>query len=257
MIKQIYITQLTTIFRKEFFRRSRIWIQTILPSVITIFLYITIFGNFIGSRLGDISGLPYIQFILPGLIIMPIISNSYMNVVGSFYSGRFQKSVEELFVSPLSSHVILIGYVLGGVSRAFVVGFAVYLVSLSFTSIPIHNVYLAIFLTLLVSFLFSILGFINAVYAKSFDDINIIPTFVLTPLTYLGGTFYSIYNLPEAWQTVSLFNPIAYMVSAFRYAFIGIEEMNTLYAIVMMFILIFFMYSLAIYLLNRGIGVKN
>ena len=257
MIRQLYITQLTTIFRKELFRWSRIWIQTILPSLITIFLYITIFGNFIGSRLGDISGLPYIQFILPGLIIMPIISNSYMNVVGSFYSGRFQKSVEELFVSPLSSHVILIGYVLGGVSRAFVVGFAVYLVSLSFTNIPIHNVYLAIFLTLLVSFLFSILGFINAVYAKSFDDINIIPTFVLTPLTYLGGTFYSIYNLPETWQTVSLFNPIAYMVSAFRYAFIGIEEMNTFNAIVMMFILIFFMYSLAIYLLNRGIGVKN
>jgi ABC-2 type transport system permease protein len=188
---------------------------------------------------------------------MPIISNSYMNVVGSFYSGRFQKSIEELFVSPLSSHVILIGYVMGGVSRAFVVGFVVYIVSLSFTSIPVHNVFLAIFLTLLVSFLFSILGFINAVYAKSFDDINIIPTFVLTPLTYLGGTFYSIYNLPEAWQTVSMFNPIAYMVSAYRYAFIGVEDLNTYGAILLMFILIFMLYSLAIYLLNKGIGVKN
>jgi ABC-2 type transport system permease protein len=146
---------------------------------------------------------------------------------------------------------------MGGVSRAFVVGFVVYIVSLSFTSIPVHNVFLAIFLTLLVSFLFSILGFINAVYAKSFDDINIIPTFVLTPLTYLGGTFYSIYNLPEVWQTVSIFNPIAYMVSAYRYAFIGVEEMNTYTAILMMFILIFVLYSLAIYLLNKGIGVKN
>ena len=188
---------------------------------------------------------------------MPIISNSYMNVVGSFYSGRFQKSIEELFVSPLSTHVILIGYVMGGVSRAFVVGFAVYLVSLTFTNIPIYNIYLAIFLTLLVSILFSILGFINAVYAKSFDDINIIPTFVLTPLTYLGGTFYSIYDLPEIWQSISMFNPIAYMVSAYRYAFIGVEEMSTGSAITMMFMLIFIMYSLAIFLLNKGIGVKN
>ncbi len=256
-MRHLYFIQITTIFKKEFTRWSRIWIQTILPSVITMFLYITIFGNFIGERIGEINGLPYIHFIIPGLIIMPIISNSYMNVVGSFYSGRFQKSIEELFVSPLSSHVILIGYVMGGVSRAFVVGFVVYIVSLSFTSIPVYNVSLAIFLTLLVSFLFSILGFINAVYAKSFDAINIIPTFVLTPLTYLGGTFYSIYNLPEAWQTVSLFNPIAYMVSAYRYAFIGVEDLNTYTAILLMFFLIFMMYSLAIYLLNKGIGVKN
>ena len=257
MIKKLYLIQLSTIFKKEFVRWSRIWIQTILPSVITIFLYITIFGNFIGSRIGEINELPYIYFIIPGLIIMPIISNSYMNVVGSFYSGRFQKSIEELFVSPLSTHVILIGYVMGGVSRAFVVGFAVYLVSLTFTNIPIYNIYLAIFLTLLVSILFSILGFINAVYAKSFDDINIIPTFVLTPLTYLGGTFYSIYDLPEIWQSISMFNPIAYMVSAYRYAFIGVEEMSTGSAITMIFMLIFIMYSLAIYLLNKGIGVKN
>jgi len=256
-MKSLYLIQLVTIFRKEFVRWSRIWIQTILPSVITIFLYITIFGNFIGERIGEVNDLPYIHFIIPGLIIMPIISNSYMNVVGSFYSGRFQKSIEELFVSPLSTHVILIGYVMGGVSRAFVVGFAVYIVSLAFTDIPIHNMFLAIFLTLLVSILFSILGFINAAYAKSFDDINIIPTFVLTPLTYLGGTFYSIYDLPEIWQSISLFNPIAYMVSAFRYAFIGIEEMNTYSAVLMMFFLIFLMYSLAIYILNKGIGVKN
>ena len=257
MMRNLYLIQLLTIFRKEFVRWSRIWIQTILPSVITIFLYITIFGNFIGERIGEINDLPYIHFIIPGLIIMPIISNSYMNVVGSFYSGRFQKSIEELFVSPLSTHVILTGYVLGGVSRAFVVGFAVYVVSLAFTDIPIHNMSLAIFLTLLVSVLFSILGFINAAYAKSFDDINIIPTFVLTPLTYLGGTFYSIYDLPETWQSISMFNPIAYMVSAFRYAFIGIEEMNTYSAVFMMFILIFLMYSLAIYILNKGIGIKN
>ena len=256
-MKNLYLIQLVTIFRKEFVRWSRIWIQTILPSVITIFLYITIFGNFIGERIGEINDLPYIHFIIPGLIIMPIISNSYMNVVGSFYSGRFQKSIEELFVSPLSTHVILIGYVLGGVSRAFVVGFAVYIVSLAFTDIPIHNMFLAIFLTLLVSILFSILGFINAAYAKSFDDINIIPTFVLTPLTYLGGTFYSIYDLPETWQSISMFNPIAYMVSAFRYAFIGIEEMNTYSAVFMIFFLIFLMYSIAIYILNKGIGVKN
>ena len=149
-MKDLYLIQITTIFKKEFARWSRIWIQTFMPSVINMFLYITIFGNFIGERIGEINGLDYIHFIIPGLIIMPIISNSYMNVVGTFYSGRFQKSIEELFVSPLSSHVILIGYVMGGVSRAFVVGFVVYIVSLSFTSIPVHNVFLAIFLLSLI-----------------------------------------------------------------------------------------------------------
>ena len=166
-----------TTVRKEFVRFARIWIQTILPSVITIFLYITIFGNFIGDRIGNIDSFNYVDYIIPGLIIMPIISNSYMNVVGSFYSSRFQKSHEELLVSPVPNYIILLGYVTGGVMRAFVVGLAVYLVTTLFTNIPIANIPLVILVTFLTAFLFSIAGFINAIYAKSFDDINIVTTF--------------------------------------------------------------------------------
>lgn len=246
-----------TIVRKEFVRFARIWIQTILPSVITIFLYITIFGNFIGDRIGNIESFNYIDYIIPGLIIMPIISNSYMNVVGSFYSSRFQKSHEELLVSPVPDYIILLGYVTGGVMRAFVVGFSVYLVTTLFTEIPITNIPLVILVTFLTAFLFSIAGFINAIYAKSFDDINIVTTFILTPLTYLGGTFYSIDALPQVWQDISIFNPIAYIISTYRLAFLGIEETNLFLSLSIIIILIIFLFSLALMLLSRGTGIKN
>lgn len=246
-----------TIVRKEFVRFARIWIQTILPSVITIFLYITIFGNFIGDRIGNIESFNYIDYIIPGLIIMPIISNSYMNVVGSFYSSRFQKSHEELLVSPVPDYIILLGYVTGGVMRAFVVGFSVYLVTTLFTEIPITNIPLVILVTFLTAFLFSIAGFINAIYAKSFDDINIVTTFILTPLTYLGGTFYSIDALPQVWQDISIFNPIAYIISTYRLAFLGIEETNLFLSLSIIIILIVFLFSLALMLLSRGTGIKN
>ena len=246
-----------TIVRKEFVRFARIWIQTILPSVITIFLYITIFGNFIGDRIGNIESFNYIDYIIPGLIIMPIISNSYMNVVGSFYSSRFQKSHEELLVSPVPDYIILLGYVTGGVMRAFVVGFSVYLVTTLFTEIPITNIPLVILVTFLTAFLFSIAGFINAIYAKSFDDINIVTTFILTPLTYLGDTFYSIDALPQVWQDISIFNPIAYIISTYRLAFLGIEETNLFLSLSIIIILIVFLFSLALMLLSRGTGIKN
>ena len=257
MIKKEFLIAYQTIVRKEFVRFARIWIQTILPSVITIFLYITIFGNFIGDRIGVISDFNYIDYIIPGLVIMPIISNSYMNVVGSFYSSRFQKSHEEMMVSPLPDYIILLGYVSGGVIRAFVVGVAVFLVTTMFTDIPVYNMWLVVLITFLTSFLFSTAGFINAVYAKSFDDINIVTTFVLTPLTYLGGTFYSIDALPQVWQDISVFNPIAYIISSYRFAFLGLEETSLALSLSIVFVLIIILFFTALMILSKGIGIKN
>jgi len=257
MIKIEFLIAYQTIVRKEFVRFARIWIQTILPSVITIFLYITIFGNFIGDRIGNIDDFNYIDYIIPGLIIMPIISNSYMNVVGSFYSSRFQKSHEEMMVSPVPNYIILLGYVSGGVMRAFVVGVAVFFVTTLFTDIPVYNVWLVILITFLTAFLFSTAGFINAVYAKSFDDINIVTTFVLTPLTYLGGTFYSIDALPQVWQDISVFNPIAYIISSYRLAFLGLEETSIVLSLIIIIALIIILFMLALMILSRGIGIKN
>ena len=257
MIKKEFLIAYQTIVRKEFVRFARIWIQTILPSVITIFLYITIFGNFIGDRIGVISDFNYIDYIIPGLVIMPIISNSYMNVVGSFYSSRFQKSHEEMMVSPVPDYIILLGYVSGGVIRAFVVGIAVFFVTTIFTDIPVYNMWLVILITFLTSFLFSTAGFINAVYAKSFDDIIIVTTFVLTPLTYLGGTFYSIDALPQVWQDISVFNPIAYIISSYRFAFLGLEETSLALSLSIVVVLIIILFFVALMILSKGIGIKN
>ena len=257
MIKKEFLIAYQTIVRKEFVRFARIWIQTILPSVITIFLYITIFGNFIGDRIGVISDFNYIDYIIPGLVIMPIISNSYMNVVGSFYSSRFQKSHEEMMVSPVPDYIILLGYVSGGVIRAFVVGIAVFFVTTIFTDIPVYNMWLVVLITFLTSFLFSTAGFINAVYAKSFDDINIVTTFVLTPLTYLGGTFYSIDALPQVWQDISVFNPIAYIISSYRFAFLGLEETSLALSLSIVVVLIIVLFFVALMILSKGIGIKN
>jgi len=257
MIKKEFLIAYQTIVRKEFVRFARIWIQTILPSVITIFLYITIFGNFIGDRIGVISDFNYIDYIIPGLVIMPIISNSYMNVVGSFYSSRFQRSHEEMMVSPVPDYIILLGYVSGGVIRAFVVGIAVFFVTTIFTDIPVYNMWLVILITFLTSFLFSTAGFINAVYAKSFDDINIVTTFVLTPLTYLGGTFYSIDALPQVWQDISVFNPIAYIISSYRFAFLGLEETSLALSLSIVVVLIIILFFVALMILSKGIGIKN
>ena len=246
-----------TIVNKEFLRFARIWIQTILPSVITIFLYITIFGNFIGERIGEIKSFTYIDYIIPGLIIMPVITNSYMNVVGSFYSARFQKSVEELLISPVPNYIILFGYITGGVLRAFFVAVAVYFVTKFFTNIEIYNLVFTSLIIFLTSFLFATAGFINAVFAKSFDDINIIPTFILAPLTYLGGTFYSIDVLPQFWQDVSIFNPIAYIVSAFRYGYIGLVETDLFLALFIIIFLCVILFLIALVILAKGIGIKN
>ncbi|MDH3527257.1 MAG: ABC transporter permease, partial [Gammaproteobacteria bacterium] len=219
-------TAFRTILTKEVLRFARIWLQTVLPPMITTALYFIIFGNLIGPRIGEMDGFVYMDFIVPGLIMMSVITNSYANVVSSFYGSKFQRHIEEMLVAPVPNYVILTGFIGGGVARGLTCGIAVTLVSLFFTSLNVHNFWVMFSMILLTAILFSLAGFINAVYAKSFDDISIIPTFILTPLTYLGGIFYSINMLPEFWQKVSLANPILYMINAFRYGFLGISDIR-------------------------------
>ncbi|MFC3903862.1 ABC-2 type transport system permease protein [Acinetobacter marinus] len=246
-----------TIVRKEVRRFMRIWPQTLLPPAITMSLYFVIFGNLVGSRIGEMGGFSYIQFIVPGLIMMSVITNSYSNVTSSFFSAKFQRSVEELITSPVPNHIILLGFMVGGVARGICVGFIVTLVSLLFTHLSIFNIFVTIYTVIITSMLFSLAGFINAVYAKSFDDISIIPTFVLTPLTYLGGVFYAISNLSPFWQSVSLLNPIVYMVNAFRYGILGHSDVNVRISLLVISAGCFMMYAIAYHLLRRGTGMRE
>jgi ABC-2 type transport system permease protein len=248
---------LKTIIIREYLRFIRIWVQTILPPAITTALYFVIFGNLIGSQIGDIDGHKYMDYIVPGVILMAVITNSYGNVVAPFYSAKFQKSIEELLVSPTPNYLIVLGYVSGGVARGMIVGVVVTLVAMFFSDINVHNYALSLMVFFLTATLFSMAGFINAVYANSFDDISIIPTFVLTPLTYLGGIFYSLEMLPEFWQTVSLANPILYMINAFRYGVIGSSDINLSIAILIIVGFNVLLFSYAMYLLNHGIGIRQ
>ena len=246
-----------TILTKEVRRFLRIWVQTLLPPAITMSLYFVIFGNLIGRRIGEMQGFQYMDFIVPGLIMMSVITSSYANVVSSFFSAKFQHQIEELLVSPLPNWVILLGYVMGGMARGLAVGVLVTLLSLGFTDLHIEHLGITVSIILLTAMLFSLAGFINALYATSFDDISIIPTFVLTPLTYLGGVFYSIQLLPEFWQGVSQANPILYMVNAFRYGFLGISDINVGFAFVFVGAFIAVLFALALYLLKRGSGLRQ
>jgi len=248
---------LSTIVRKEIRRFMRIWPQTLLPPAITMTLYFVIFGQMIGSRVGEMGGFSYIQFIAPGLIMMAVITNSYSNVVSSFYSVKFQRSIEELIASPVPHHVILIGYLLGGVIRGLLVGLIVTALSLFFTQLHVTHAFVMIFTVLVTAILFSLGGFINAVYAKSFDDISIVPTFVLTPLTYLGGVFYSMELLSPFWQNVSLINPIVYMVNAFRYGILGHSDVNVWLSLSMISAFCVVLYLYAYRLLSRGTGMRE
>lgn len=253
----LYTTAFGTLFIKECLRFLRIWIQTILPPVITTALYFIIFGRLIGSQLAPTAGLSYIEYIMPGLILMTMISNSYANVVSSFFSAKFQRHIEEMIVSPLPNSVIILGFVAGGVARGLVVGAVVTLVASFFVSFRVTHPGVLLAMALLTVILFSIAGLINAIFAKTFDDISIIPTFVLTPLTYLGGVFYTIHWLPNFWQTLSLGNPILYMVNVFRYGIFGVTDINiTLaFSIVLGFIIV--LYSTSLYLLNKGVGITH
>ena len=246
-----------TIVVKEIRRFVRIWPQTLLPPAITMTLYFVIFGNLIGSRIGDMAGFDYMQFIVPGLVMMSVIQNSYGNVVSSFYSTKFQRSIEEMLVSPMSSTTILLGYVAGGVARGIFVGLIVTMLSLFFTELQIQHVLVTILVVVLTAVLFSIGGFINAMFANKFDDVAIIPTFVLTPLTYLGGVFYSIDLLPEFWRTVSLFNPVVYMVNTFRYGLLGVSDVDVMASLAAIILFTVALFSLALWMLNRGIGIRQ
>lgn len=246
-----------TILRREIRRFMRIWPQTLLPPAITMTLYFAIFGNLIGSRIGEMDGFSYMQFIVPGLIMMSVITNSYSNVASSFFSAKFQHSVQELLVSPTPNWVVLSGYVLGGVARGLFVGVVVTVLSLFFTHLHLHNLLLTVLIVLLTSIMFALGGFVNALFARSFDDVSIVPTFILTPLTYLGGVFYSISLLPDFWQGVSMLNPVLYMVNAFRYGILGVSDIDVTWALVIICAFIIGLFCIGLTLLNRGRGIRS
>ena len=248
---------LKTIWIKECTRFLRIWVQTLVPPAITMSLYFVIFGNLIGKRIGEMGGFSYMEFIVPGLIMMSIITNSYSNVSSSFFSAKFQRNVEELLVSPVPTWVIIMGFVGGGVARALIIGVIVTFVSTFFVDVKIHNFFVIVITLVLTSVLFATAGLINGIYAKSFDDISVIPTFVMTPLTYLGGVFYSLTLLPEFWQTVSQANPIVYMVNGFRYGFLGVSDVNHWISIGLLIGFNCILLGLAYTLLKRGVGIRS
>ena len=246
-----------TILIKEIRRFTRIWPQTLLPPAITMSLYFVIFGNLIGSRIGDMGGFDYMQYIVPGLIMMSVIQNSYGNVVSSFFSTKFQHSIEEMLVSPMSPSVILCGYIAGGVARGLAVGVIVTALALCFTKLGLVHAGVTLLVVVLTAVLFSLAGFINAVFARNFDDISIIPTFVLTPLTYLGGVFYSIDLLPEFWRNVTLLNPVVYMVNSFRYGILGVSDVNVVGSLLAIVGFTVALYVFSLWLLRRGIGIRQ
>jgi ABC-2 type transport system permease protein len=246
-----------TIILRECSRIVRIWGQTIVPSAVTATLYFVIFGSLIGRRVGQMGGFDYMQYIAPGLIMMAVITNAYGNVVSSFFGAKFQRFLEEIMVSPLPNWVIVAGYVGGGVLRGLLVGGVVTVVSLIFTHLAVHHVFVIIAAVLLTAIVFALGGFINAVFAKNFDQINWIPTFILTPLTYFGGVFYSISLLPEWAQRLSYANPILHMVNAFRYGFLGTSDVNLGVAFTIMTGAAVGLFWLAVTLMNRGTGMRD
>ncbi len=248
---------LYTLVSREVSRFLRIWTQTLLPSIVSIALYFVIFGNLIGPRIGIMDGVKYIDYIVPGLIMMSVITNAYSNVVASFFSVKFQKNIEEMLVSPLPMTIILWGFVLGGVVRGMAVGILVTLLSLCFTQVHIAHLGITILVVVLTALLFSLAGLLNGIFANKFDDINIIPTFVLTPLTYLGGVFYSISMLSDFWQNISLVNPIFYMVNAFRYGMLGSADVGISVSLMMIIGLTLTMYIITVIVLKKGIGVRS
>ncbi|WP_163936586.1 ABC transporter permease [Paraferrimonas sp. SM1919] len=256
-MKANYWVAFTSIFIKEWNRFTRIWAQTLLPPAITSTLYFMIFGTLIGERIGPMGGVSYMEFIAPGLIMMTVISNSYANVSSSFFSAKLQRNVEELLVAPVPNYVIIAGYVGGGVARGCLIGLIVTCVSLLYIDLNIHNVALIMITVLLTATLFALAGLVNAIYAKTFDDISIIPTFVLTPLTYLGGVFYSLSLLPEFWQGVSSLNPIVYMINAFRYGFLGFADFSVPFSLAIIIGFIAVLYAICHYLIATGKGLRS
>ena len=247
---------LYTIVYKEARRIMRIWVQTVVPPAVTMALYFIIFGQ-LRERIGSMSGYDYTQYIAPGLILMAVITNSYGNVVSSFFGAKFQRHLEEMLVSPLPNYIIVLGHAAGGVLRGLIVGVIVFLVAMAFTSIEVRYPLIVAFTLLCTAITFSLGGMINAIFAKKFDDISLIPAFVLTPLTYLGGVFYSVDLLPGVWRTLSLFNPILYMINAFRYGMIGASDVSLGIAYAMMGAFVLLLFGVCAFLIHRGIGIRD
>ena len=250
-------TGFKTIVIREYGRIIRIWGQTIVPSVVTAVLYFTIFGNVVGRRVGVMGGFDYKQYIAPGLIMMAVITNSYGNVVSSFFGAKFGKHVEELLVSPLPNWVIVAGYATGGLLRGTLVGIAVTCVSLVFTHLQVQHIAVVVTALLLTSLSFALAGFLNALFAKNFDQVNWIPSFVLTPLTYFGGVFYSVTLLPVWALHLSYVNPILYMVNAFRFGFLGVSDVDIGAAFALMAGAALVLFTVAVALMNRGTGTRE
>ncbi|MCA9749858.1 MAG: ABC transporter permease [Romboutsia sp.] len=246
-----------TMFRREITRIVRIWPQTLLPPVITMSLYFVIFGNLIGTRIGNMQGVSYINYIAPGLIMMSIITNAYANTVSSFFGSKFQKNIEEMLVAPITDATIIFGYMSGGVFRGLVVGILVAIVSLLFIDLNIHRILVTLLVAILTAVLFSLAGILNGIFARKFDDITIIPTFVLTPLTYLGGIFYSIDLLPSFWQKATLVNPIFYMVNGFRYGILGNSDVSINNVFIVLLIFIMLLYFTCSRLIQKGVGIRS
>jgi ABC-2 type transport system permease protein len=252
-----YSIALKTIVKKEIYRFLRIWPQTLLPPAVTTALYFLIFGKLIGNRIGTIHEVSYMAYIVPGIILMSVISHSYSNVVSSFYSTKFQRNIEELIVAPVPNWVILSGYVTGGICRGLMVGIVVALISMLFSEIQVNNLGLTVLVAILTATLFSLAGFINAMLAESFDDISIVPNFILTPLSYLGGVFYSVDMLGDFWQIAIMGNPILYMINAFRYSMIDVTDVDIRLALAMIVGFILLLTLFALVMLRKGVGIKN
>ena len=248
---------LATLLYKEIKRFLRIWPQTILPPAVTTSLYFLIFGTLIGKRIGEVNGLAYMDFIVPGVVLMSVITSAYSNVVSSFFSTKFQRNIEELIVSPVPNWVIIAGYCGGGMVRSAIVGSVILLIANLFTQISVHHWGVTVSVFLLTSVTFSLAGFINATFAKTFDDIAIIPNFVLTPLSYLGGVFYSIDMLPAFWQKVSLANPIFYMINTFRYGIVGHTDIDIVITLAMLTCLVVVLACFSLWLMYKGIGIRS
>ena len=253
----LYFTALKSLAIKETNRYLRIWVQTLVPPVITTSMYFVIFGNLIGGRIGEMEGFSYMEFIVPGLIMMSVITSSYANVASSFFSQKFQKNIEELLVAPVPTHVIIWGFVIGGLGRSILVGTLVTIISLLFVPLNVFSWGIVLLTLLMTGILFSLAGLLNGVFAQSYDDVSIVPTFVLQPLTYLGGVFYAISMLPPFWQAISKVNPIVYMVSGFRYGFLGVTDVSITASMGILVAFIVVLYTVCWSLIDRGRGLRS
>lgn len=248
---------LKTILFKEIVRFVRIWTQTFLPPAMTMTLYFIIFGKLVGAQIKDIHGVSYMQYIVPGLVMMSIMTSAYANTSSSFFGAKFSKSIEEMLVSSMPSYIILVGYTLGGTLRGLITGIIVLIIAFFFTHIPLHHIFLMTAMAVLASILFSLGGFINGIFAKKFDDVSFIPNFVLTPLTYLGGVFYSIQQLPTFWRSISKVNPILNIVDTFRFSMLGSSDVNVYFGFSFVVFLLIILFIWSLFLLKQGIGLRS